>query len=77
MIEVRHFQCGNIAISAVDEEPTALFGFGNNPLYYQIHAGELKFDMYIDSAGTDLDSTIQVKMDSGYPALGFKELQVQ
>ncbi len=76
VIEVVTSNAGNIAISAVDEEPTALFGFGNNPLYYQIHAGELKFDMYIDSAGTDLDSTIQVKMDSGYPALGFKELQV-
>ena len=76
VIEVVTSNSGNIAISAVDEEPTALFGFGNNPLYYQIHAGELKFDMYIDSAGTDVDSTIQVKMDSGDPALGYKELQV-
>ena len=30
------------------------------------HAGEL-FDMRIDSAGTDLESEILIKMDSGYP----------
>jgi hypothetical protein len=38
--------------------------------------GELKFDMYIDSSMTAPGSSIAVKMDSGYPALGFVSLNV-
>lgn len=63
---------GSVSIRAEDGEPVALFGFGNNPLYYEVHAGELKFDLFIDSAATDLEGSLIVKMESGAPALGFK-----
>ncbi|MDA8946158.1 glycoside hydrolase family 16 protein [Luminiphilus sp.] len=39
-------------------------------------AGELKFDMYIDSSGTAPSSQILIKMDSGYPSLGQVSLAV-
>jgi len=76
VIEVMTSNMGNISINTTDGSTVTLFGFGNNPNFWEIHAGEIKFDMYIDSAGTDLDSSILIKMDSGYPALGFKELKV-
>jgi hypothetical protein len=67
---------GNVAISATDGETIALFGMGNNPNWWELAAGELKFDLYIDSAVTPEDSSISFKMDSGWPALGFKTLAV-
>ena len=67
---------GNISINTTDASTVSLFGFGNNPNFWEIHAGEIKFDMYIDSAGTDPESAILIKMDSGYPALGQKELKI-
>ena len=76
VIEVITSSMGNISISAVDGEEIELFGFGNNPNWWEIHAGELKFDMYIDSQSTDLESEIAIKMDSGYPALGYKMLSL-
>ena len=76
VIEVTSSGQGNISIGPADGDDVALFGFGNNPLYYQEHAGELKFDLYIDSAATDLDGTLRVKMESGFPALGFKDFEM-
>jgi beta-glucanase (GH16 family) len=76
VIEVQTSNSGNISINAVDEEPTELFGMGNNPRFWEVHAGELKFDIYVDSASTDPDSSIMIKMDSGYPAVGFVDLKV-
>ena len=76
VVEVVTSNMGNISISAVDGEEVELFGFGNSPNWWEKHAGELKFDLYIDSAGTDLESDIVIKMDSGYPALGSMPLPV-
>ncbi len=76
VIEVMTSNSGNVSINAVDGETTELFGFGNNPNYWELHAGELAFDLYVDSASTDMDSSILIKMDSGYPALGQVELKV-
>jgi beta-glucanase (GH16 family) len=76
VIEVSTSSMGNISINSVDGSTTQLVGFGNNPSFWEIHAGELKFDMFIDSANTDVASSIAIKMDSGYPALGFKMLSV-
>ena len=59
---------GNAVINAADGEPFELFG------YYG--AGELRFDMYIEAAGTAPLSDILIKMDSGYPALGQVSLSV-
>ena len=76
VIEITTSNMGNISISAVDGEEIELFGFGNSPNWWERHAGEIKFDLYIDSAGTDLDSELLVKMDSGYPALGTARLAI-
>ncbi|MCH1610437.1 MAG: glycoside hydrolase family 16 protein, partial [Luminiphilus sp.] len=76
VVEVVTSNMGNISISAVDGEEIELFGFGNSPNWWEKHAGELKFDLYIDSSGTDLESDIVIKMDSGYPALGSMPLPV-
>lgn len=76
VIEVMTSNMGNISLNTTDGSTVSLFGFGNNPNFWEIHAGEIKFDMYIDSAGTDLESSIFIKMDSGYPVLGQKELKV-
>ena len=77
VIEVTTSNMGNISISATDGEEIELFGFGNSPNWWEKHAGELKFDLYIDSSGTDLESDIVIKMDSGYPALGSMPLSVE
>ena len=67
---------GNVAISATDGEIFDLFGMGNSTEWWKLAAGEIKFDLYIDSAVTPADSNITIKMDSGWPALGFKTLAV-
>ena len=59
---------GNAVINAVNGETFELNNFYG--------AGELKFDMYIDSSGTAPSSDILIKMDSGYPALGQVALAV-
>ena len=76
VIDVQTSNSGNISINAVDDEPTTLFGMGNNPNFWELHAAELKFDIYVDGAATDADSSILIKMDSGYPAVGSYELKV-
>ncbi|MDM7860386.1 glycoside hydrolase family 16 protein [Alteromonas sp. ASW11-36] len=67
VIEVITSNSGNISINPT-VEPIELFGMGNNPNFWELHAGELRFDIYVRSA--DAESTFLVKMDSGYPALG-------
>ncbi|MFT7287854.1 MAG: beta-glucanase (GH16 family) [Halieaceae bacterium] len=76
VLEVMSSGGGNISINAVDGEPTSLFGMGNNPNFWELHAAELKFDIYVDSGATDQDSSLLIKMDSGFPALGFFDLKV-
>lgn len=68
VIDVQTSNAGNISINAVDGDTTALLGMNV--------AGELKFDLYIDSAATDAAGSILIKMDSGWPALGFVEEMV-
>ncbi len=72
VIEVTTSNMGNIAINAVDGGIFNLFGMGNSNEPWKLHAGELKFDMFIDSSVTPADSVISIKMDSGWPKLGFK-----
>ena len=76
VVEVTTSNSGNISIHAVDGEPTSLFGMGNNPNWWELGAAELKFDLYVDSANTDPDGSLAIKMDSGWPALGFVSLAV-
>ncbi|MFD2166633.1 family 16 glycosylhydrolase [Thalassotalea euphylliae] len=63
---------GNVAIYAQDGETFALKGMGDSSQPWMLHAAELKFDVYVEAANTDLDSQFIVKMDSGWPALGQK-----
>ncbi len=76
VIDVSTSNSGNISIYAEDGETTSLFGMGNNPNHWETHAGELKFDLYVDSANTDPEGSLLIKMDSGFPALGFVDLKV-
>ena len=76
VIEVTTSNSGNISISATDGQATSLFGFGNNPNWWELGAGELKFDLYVNSANTDPDGSLLIKMDSGWPALGYVDLAV-
>jgi len=59
---------GNVAINATDGKTIDVYG--------HLGGGELKFDMYVDSSQTAPNSTISIKMDSGYPALGSVTLNV-
>ena len=76
VIDVNTSNSGNFQIWAPDDEGVELFGMGNNPNWWELHAGELKFDLYVDSAGTDLASSLLIKMDSKWPALGFVTLSI-
>ncbi len=76
VLEVQTSNSGNISINAVDGEPTTLFGMGNNPSWWMLHAAELKFDIRVMRDGTDPDSSLLIKMDSGWPALGTYDLAV-
>ena len=59
---------GNVVINAADGKTFDVYGHRGG--------GELKFDMYIDSSMTAPSSTIAIKMDSGYPALGSVSIDV-
>ena len=67
---------GNMSLHASDTSRQNFFGMGDS-IHPGKFAGEIQFDLYIDSAGTDLDSAIQVKMDSGFPDLGFVQLPIK
>ena len=76
VLDINTSDMGNIAINSVDGEIFDLYGMGNSAKWWELAAGEIKFDLYIDSAVTPDDSTITIKMDSGWPALGFKSFAV-
>lgn len=76
VLDINTSDMGNIAISSVDGEIFDLYGMGNSAKWWELAAGEIKFDLYIDSTVTPEDSTITIKMDSGWPALGFKSFAV-
>ncbi|MFT5163280.1 MAG: beta-glucanase (GH16 family) [Alteromonadaceae bacterium] len=67
---------GNMVINAVDGGSFSLTGMGNAAEAWKAHAGLITFDLFIDSANTPDDGSILVKMDSGWPALGFKSFAV-
>ncbi|NMP16368.1 family 16 glycosylhydrolase [Thalassotalea sp. Y01] len=76
VIEINTSDKGNVLINATDGETMSLFGMGNSSEPWRLHAGELKFDLFIDGAVTPDDSQILIKMDSGWPALGYVALNV-
>jgi len=76
VLELTTNRRGNLAIFPTDGEPLILENMGNNPNFFELHGGELRFDMYIDGAATDQDSEIQVKMESGFPGSGIAKIPV-
>ena len=76
VLDISTSAMGNIAISAVDGDIIDLYGMGNSAKWWELAAGEIKFDLYIDGAITPDDSRITIKMDSGWPALGSKSFAV-
>mgnify|MGYP000734176091 CR=1 FL=1 len=76
VLDINTSDMGNVAISAADGNRFDLFGMGNAAQWWELAAGELKFDLFIDSALTPDEASISIKMDSGWPALGYKTLAV-
>ncbi|NIB42631.1 glycoside hydrolase family 16 protein [Pseudomaricurvus alkylphenolicus] len=76
VIEVLTSNSGNISIYPTDGSTLDLFGFGNATRPWELHGGELVFDLFIDSVNTDLSSNLVIKIDSGWPALGSKSLAI-
>ena len=66
---------GNFSIHAADLSRLTFFGMGGVGEAGD-YAGELQFDLYVFGAATDAESALQVKVDSGFPDLGFVELAV-
>ena len=75
VIDVNTSGGGNFSIFPVSLARQTLFGMGNasDPGNY---AGELQFDLFVYGDETDADSSVQVKIDSGFPDLGFVDLPV-
>ncbi len=76
VLDIETSDMGNIAIYAADGDTFDLYGMGDSAEPWKLHAAELKFDLFIDGAATPDDSSILIKMDSGWPALGSKQLEV-
>ena len=74
VIDVMTSNMGNIAINAVDNGTFDLKGMGTSAEPWKLAAGELKFDMYVMDAHTTPGSAMLIKMDSGWPALGYRKL---
>ena len=75
VIDVNTSGGGNFNIFPTSLARQTLFGMGSasEPGNY---AGEVQFDLYVFGAETDAASSLQVKLDSGFPDLGFVELPV-
>ena len=75
VIDVNTSGGGNISIFPANLARQTLFGMGSasDPGGY---AGEVQFDLYIFGDETDAASSLQVKLDSGFPDLGFVDLPV-
>ena len=75
VVDVNTAGGGNFSIFPADLSRQNLFGMGHaaDPGNY---AGELQFDLYVFGEETDTGSALQIKLDSGFPDLGFVELPV-
>ena len=75
VIDVNTSGGGNFSIFPVSLERQTFFGMGSasDPANY---AGEVQFDLYVFGAETDAASSLQVKLDSGFPDLGYVDLPV-
>jgi beta-glucanase (GH16 family) len=66
---------GNFSLRDVTLEGFNLFGVGTSEPGSGRYGGEIKFDIEVVSgAGTDPSGLLQVRMDSGFPDVGFVEV---
>lgn len=66
---------GNIGLFDIVEEGTFTLSGMGDPNDEGTYGGELRFDIYVFSgADTDASSALRVKMDSGFPDIGFVEI---
>ncbi|MYA16364.1 MAG: hypothetical protein F4Z28_06090 [Gammaproteobacteria bacterium] len=75
VIDVNTSGGGNFSIFPTSLARQTLFGMGSAPDPGN-YAGELQFDLYVFGDDTDPQSSLQVKIDSGFPDLGFVDLPV-
>ena len=75
VIDVQSSGGGNVSIFSADTSRRDFFGMGSAQ-DDSVYAGEIKFDLYVFSNSTDPDSAIQIKLDSGFPDVGFVEIPV-
>ena len=75
VIDVKTSGGGNFSIFPSSLDRQTLYGMGSasDPGNY---AGEVQFDLYVFSDETDQASSLQVKLDSGFPDLGYVDLPV-
>jgi len=76
VIDITTTGAGNVVINSADGDSFDLFGMSTSQEPWKLAAGELKFDLFIDSSNTPENSNIIVKMDSGWPAVGSKTIPV-
>lgn len=66
---------GNVSVQDITEGPFSLFGMGSSELNSGYYGGEISFDiMVVSGADTDPAGSLQVKMDSGFPDVGYMEI---
>ena len=73
IVEARTDSGGRISILAASRH--RLYGMGDATLAANL-AGELQFDLYVFSAATDTDGSLQVGLDSGAQSIGFVEVPI-
>jgi beta-glucanase (GH16 family) len=66
---------GNVSVQDITGAPFGLFGMGSSELNSGYFGGEISFDIrVISGADTDTAGSLQVKMDSGFPDVGYMEI---
>ena len=73
VIEVNTTGGGNFSIFPSSLARQSLFGMGSAS-HSGNYAGELQFDLYVFGDATDPAGSLQVKMDSGFPDVGYVDL---
>ncbi len=74
VIDVATLSGGSLAIRPADELRQTLFGMGSASATGDF-AGELQFDLFVFTEGTDAASSLRVKLDSGFLEAGAVDLQ--
>ena len=74
-IDLRTSGGGHFSILAAKRSRHRFYGMGDATLAADL-AGELQFDLYVSSAETDANGSLQVRLDSGPQSVGFVQLPI-